>query len=99
MVGVNGLGLYDPSGLSTLLRQLPAKFAAVVSLLPTWLTMRLRFEVYEANVRGSPVEFSFSSNRTSREELRARGARRTRKMRRKFGARYNAPKEGAMVEE
>ena len=64
-----------------------------------WLTMHLRFEVYEANVRGSPVEFSFSGSRTSREELRARGARRTRKMRRKFGARYNAPKEGAMVEE
>lgn len=53
--------------------------------------MRLRFEVYEANVRGSPVEFSFSASRTSREELRARGARRTRKMRREFGARYVAP--------
>ena len=51
------------------------------------------FEVYEANVRGSPVEFSFSSSRTKRAErgvARARCATRAENEE-KFGARHNAP--------
>ena len=54
--------------------------------------MRLRFKVYEANVRGSPVEFSFSSSRTERAE---RGVGRERcttseENEEKFGTRHNA---------
>ena len=50
------------------------------------------FEVYEANVRGSPVEFSFSSSRAKRAE---RGVARERcatseENEEKFGARHNA---------
>ena len=78
MVGINELGHATPPDLAHCCgdcRRLPAKFAAVVSLLPTWLTMRRGLKFMRRTFGVTPVEFSFSSSRTKRAE---RGVARAR---------------------